>query len=86
MRAGDLETLDEMEVRERYQQLSDASHQLLGDFRGVKQNFRELDRHLRERIAGWEGGKGDLVGSSSATATRSPNPTRAEASGPSTTS
>lgn len=62
VRAGDLETLDEMEVRERYQQLADASHQLLGDFRGVKQNFRELDRHLRERIAGWEGGKGDLVG------------------------
>lgn len=33
----------------------------LSDFRSVKQNFRDLDRQLRERIAQWEGGKGDLV-------------------------
>jgi hypothetical protein len=61
VRSGQIEVLDEVEVRERYQQLADTSRQLLGDFRGVKQNFRELDRHLRERIARWEGGKGDLV-------------------------
>lgn len=61
VRAGQIEVLDDVEIRERYQQLADASRQLLGDFRGVKQNFRELDRRLRERIAKWDGGKGDLV-------------------------
>lgn len=61
VRAGQIEVLDDVEIRERYQQLADASRQLLGDFRGVKQNFRDLDRRLRERIAKWDGGKGDLV-------------------------
>lgn len=60
-RAGEVDVLDDLEVRERYQQLAEASRQLLSDFGAVKQNFRELDRQLRERIARWEGGKGELV-------------------------
>ncbi|MBB5442226.1 hypothetical protein HDG38_000822 [Paraburkholderia sp. WSM4177] len=34
---------------------------LLTDFREVEQNFRLLDRHVRERIALWEGSKGALI-------------------------
>jgi hypothetical protein len=34
---------------------------LLSDFREVEQNFRELDRAVRERIATWEGAKGALL-------------------------
>jgi flagellar motility protein MotE (MotC chaperone) len=60
-RAGEVDMLGDLEVRERYQQLAEASRQLLSDFGAVKQNFRELDRQLRERIARWEGGKGELV-------------------------
>jgi hypothetical protein len=34
---------------------------LLSDFREVEQNFRDLDRDVRERIATWEGSKGSLL-------------------------
>jgi hypothetical protein len=34
---------------------------LLSDFREVEQNFRTLDRAVRERVATWEGGKGTLL-------------------------
>jgi hypothetical protein len=33
----------------------------LSDFRQVEENFRSLDRAVRERIAGWERGKGALL-------------------------
>ena len=35
---------------------------LLADFRQVEQNFRDLDRAVRERITTWEGGRGELAG------------------------
>src|SRR6185437_4903309 len=35
--------------------------ELLADFRQVEENFRRLDRQLREKIAGWQGGKGELL-------------------------
>ena len=34
---------------------------LLSDFRSVEQNFRDLDRAVRERIATWDGSKGALL-------------------------
>jgi hypothetical protein len=34
---------------------------LLSDFREVEQNFRDLDRSVRDRIATWEGAKGFLL-------------------------
>jgi hypothetical protein len=34
---------------------------LLSDFRELEQNFRNLDRDIRERIAMWEGPKGKLL-------------------------
>jgi hypothetical protein len=61
VQAGELDLLDESAVRDRYQQFSATARELLADFREVEENFRKLDRRLRERIAGWEGGKGELL-------------------------
>lgn len=33
----------------------------MGDFRAVEKNFRDLDRQVREKIATWEGHKGELL-------------------------
>jgi flagellar motility protein MotE (MotC chaperone) len=59
--AGDIAVLDATSVRDRYQQFAATSRELLADFREVEENFRKLDRQLRERIAGWQGGKGELL-------------------------
>lgn len=59
--AGDLTLLDPSGVRDRYQQLAATARELLADFREVEENFRRLDRQLREKIAGWQGGKGELL-------------------------
>jgi flagellar motility protein MotE (MotC chaperone) len=59
--AGDLPVLDPSGVRDRYQQLAATARELLADFREVEENFRKLDRQLREKIAGWQGGKGELL-------------------------
>ena len=61
VRAGELDLLDESAVRDRYQQFSATARDLLSDFRQVEENFRTLDRRLREKIAGWQGGKGELL-------------------------
>jgi len=59
--AGDLSVLDSSAVRDRYQQFAATARELLADFREVEENFRKLDRQLREKIAGWQGGKGELL-------------------------
>ncbi len=59
--AGDLALLDSSGVRDRYQQFAATARELLADFREVEENFRKLDRQLREKIAGWQGGKGELL-------------------------
>jgi hypothetical protein len=59
--AGDLSMLDSSGVRDRYQQFAATARELLADFREVEENFRKLDRQLREKIAGWHGGKGELL-------------------------
>jgi hypothetical protein len=61
VQAGDMPILDETAVRDRYQQFAGTARQLLADFREVEENFRKLDRQLREKIAGWHGGKGELL-------------------------
>jgi hypothetical protein len=48
-------------VRDRYQQFSVTARDLLSDFREVEDNFRRLDRAAREKIATWDGAKGDLL-------------------------
>lgn len=59
--AGDLPLLDDAAVRDRFQQFTQVARELLSDFREVEQNFRLLDRRVRERIALWDGAKGALL-------------------------
>jgi hypothetical protein len=59
--AGQVTVLDQSAVRDRYQQFASMARELLADFRQVEENFRTLDRRLRERVAGWQGSKGDLL-------------------------
>ncbi|MBI5186699.1 MAG: DUF3375 domain-containing protein [Nitrospinae bacterium] len=58
---GEFAVLDETALKDRFQQVSSTARELLSDFREVEQNFRLLDRSTRERIASWEGAKGDLL-------------------------
>lgn len=58
---GEFDMLDQVALRDRYQQVSRTARELLADFREVEENFRNLDRTLRARIAGWEGSKGELL-------------------------
>ncbi len=59
--AGRVELLDAVGQRDRYQQFASTARELLADFREVEDNFRNLDRELREQIAGWSGSKGELL-------------------------
>lgn len=61
IRDGDMPLLDGSALRDRFQQFTIVARELLSDFREVEHNFRVLDRRVRERIALWEGGKGDLL-------------------------
>lgn len=58
---GDIDVLDAVGQRDRYQQFARTARELLADFREVEENFRQLDRRLREQIAGWTGSKGGLL-------------------------
>ncbi|MEC5387743.1 DUF3375 domain-containing protein [Uliginosibacterium sp. H3] len=58
---GDVPLLDDTAVRDRFQQFVQGARELLADFREVEQNFRQLDRRVRERIALWDGSKGELL-------------------------
>lgn len=59
--AGDVRLLDDAALKDRFQQFVQMARDLLADFREVEQNFRLLDRHVRERIALWDGAKGALI-------------------------
>jgi flagellar motility protein MotE (MotC chaperone) len=59
--AGDIPLMDDTSLKDRFQQFIQLARELLTDFREVEQNFRGLDRRVRERIALWEGGKGALL-------------------------
>ncbi|MGM0419011.1 MAG: DUF3375 domain-containing protein [Thermodesulfobacteriota bacterium] len=61
VKSGDFDLLDNTSVRERFQLFETSSRELLSDFREVEYNLRALDRNVREKIAGWEGGKGELL-------------------------
>ena len=58
---GRVELADPVTQRDRYQQFARTARELLSDFRAVEDNFRDLDRQLREQIAGWSGSKGELL-------------------------
>jgi flagellar motility protein MotE (MotC chaperone) len=55
IREGQLVLMDATGVKDRFLQMAGTARALLSDFREVEQNFRELDRAVRERIATWEG-------------------------------
>ena len=61
IKGGQVDLMDETRVRERFLEVSTSARSLLADFREVEQNFRDLDREVRERIATWDGSKGDLL-------------------------
>jgi hypothetical protein len=58
---GDMPLLDDTALKDRFQQFMVISRELLSDFREVEHNFRALDRGVRERIALWQGAKGELL-------------------------
>ena len=53
--SGNMPLLDDTAVKDRFQQFDRLAKELLGDFREVEQNFRTLDRQVRERITLWDG-------------------------------
>jgi len=61
IREGQPYLLDATRIKERFLQIAHTARGLLSDFREVEQNFRNLDRAVRQRIATWEGGKGVLL-------------------------
>jgi hypothetical protein len=61
VRGGDFSVLDDTGIKDRFQQVTQLARDLLTDFREVEQNFRSLDRNVRERITLWNGAKGDLL-------------------------
>lgn len=61
VRAGEIELMDETRVRERFLDVTQTARSLLADFREVEQNFRDLDRAVRERITTWTGSKAELL-------------------------
>lgn len=58
---GGVVAADPVTQRDRYQQFARSARELLSDFREVEENFRTLDRDLRQKIAGWSGSKGELL-------------------------
>lgn len=58
---GQVDLLDETQIKERFWQAMTTAREILADFRAVEQNFRELDRGMRERISTWAKGKGELL-------------------------
>ncbi len=61
IRTGNIPLLEDTALRDRFQQFLTLARELLTDFRQVEQNFRRLDRRVRERISLWEGSKGLLL-------------------------
>lgn len=58
---GEVDVLDDTAIKDRFQQFISLARELLADFREVETNFRQLDRRVRERIALWDGPKGQLL-------------------------
>lgn len=61
VREGRMAFMDTTGVKDRFLQMAQTARALLSDFREVEQNFRELDRGARERIALWSGSKAALL-------------------------
>lgn len=60
---GNIRVMTAPEALDHFQQLTTLAKDLLADFREVEQNFRKLDRQVREQIATWDGTQGELLAS-----------------------
>jgi flagellar motility protein MotE (MotC chaperone) len=61
IRDGHIIRLSDTALRDRAQQVECTAMDLLRDFREVENNFRQLDKEVREKIATWDGRKGQLL-------------------------
>jgi flagellar motility protein MotE (MotC chaperone) len=61
IRDGNIKVMTGPEALDHLQQLTALAKDLLSDFREVEQNFRKLDRQVREQIATWDGTQGELL-------------------------
>lgn len=61
LEGGEVALMDASGVRERFQLMSVTARELLSDFRELEQSFHLLDREVRQRIAAWDGGRGELL-------------------------
>ncbi|MFX1818381.1 DUF3375 domain-containing protein [Pseudarthrobacter sp. CC4] len=61
IRDGNVRVMTAPEALDHFQQLTTLAKDLLADFREVEQNFRKLDRRVREQIATWDGTQGELL-------------------------
>lgn len=61
-KSGDIKILEPTQITERFIQAMSMSREILSDFRAVEQNFRDLNRTMREKIAKWDKSKGELIG------------------------
>ncbi|MDQ6754596.1 MAG: DUF3375 domain-containing protein, partial [Actinomycetota bacterium] len=61
IRSGQIRVMSGPEALDHFQQLTAQAKDLLADFREVEQNFRVLDRRVREQISTWEGTQGELL-------------------------
>ena len=61
IRDGHVRVMSAPEALDHFQQLTTLAKDLLSDFREVEQNFRKLDRQVREQIATWDGTQGELL-------------------------
>lgn len=61
IRDGNNRVMAAPEALYHFQQLTALAKDLFSDFREVEQNFRKLDRQVREQIAAWDGTQGELL-------------------------
>ncbi len=61
LKAGQYPAKDGTRIRERFLEANETAQRLLFDFRQVEENFRQLDRNTREKIAISESSKGELL-------------------------
>ena len=61
LKAGRFAPKDSTRIRERFLEARETTQRLLFDFRQVEENFRQLDRETREKIAVSEASKGQLL-------------------------
>ncbi len=61
LESGQMAPHNPTRIKEKFLQAEDTARQLLSDFRQVEENFRTLDRGVRERITTSSSGKGQML-------------------------